>query len=660
MKKFFAFLVAVAALMVGCNEPDSGKEVEPEKDNFMGMTLNEAEVINRGDYYNDGTNSYLISMYKSEGTGEDKTYSRIVAAEIVTPEVNDGIIPEGKYTVEGSNLAEGNFTNYLTGSYYVRNTEDGYIMLVTGGYFEVKHLENGGYQLTASFEGINAADGSALAKAETRFEGQPVMGGLPASNNFDVYTPYGAQAMYVPLGDGIAAWQIIYGNEGAFTGQGKVVMDSFLIIAEDLGENVIPQGTFSVDRFGMMNVGTVLAAEHLTAPDVNSEPTSDVAMDGTFTIKAKGEGQYSFEAVTYGLAGAYKQKYEGPVYIMVDESEVEYNTQVAQAIYAGEYEGVPYWVLLLGDPERDELIQLFVNVNPSDDPYAAGIPTGSYVVSDTMQPGTIDSAYQTQSGGYSGSLIVDLSTQQELVDLILDGQLNVVNNGDGTYAMAFEFATYYDMTYYGEFEGKVNHVDQSGSTGGGGDGELQPVQVVVDVAQLLYIGLGEWVVYLPGEASDSCFMLDCLNYEDATFEDGLASGTYTIAETYEHCTIWPGWEDEDGAGGSLLLTYDKSSYYDIVSGGEMVVENKGSNNYSFEGVLTGNRYEVSFAYDGAAEVENYEEAGVAPAAKVAPKALSPLKSNVAQPKERKSYELNVNPLKAASSKKLNPAMKLNF
>lgn len=659
MKKFFAFLVAVAALMVGCNEPDSGKEKEPEKDNFMGMTLNEAEVINRGDYYNDGTNSYLISMYKSEGTGEDKTYSRIVTAEIVTPEVNDGIIPEGKYTVEGSNLAEGNFTNYLTGSYYVRNTEDGYIMLVTGGYFEVKHLENGGYQLTASFEGINAADGSALAKAETRFEGQPVMGGLPASNNFDVYTPYGAQAMYVPLGDGIAAWQIIYGNEGAFTGQGKVVMDSFLIIAEDLGENVIPQGTFSVDRFGMMNVGTVLAAEHLTAPDVNSEPTSDVAMDGTFTIKAKGEGQYSFEAVTYGLAGAYKQKYEGPVYIMVDESEVEYNTQVAQAIYAGEYEGVPYWVLLLGDPERDELIQLFVNVNPSDDPYAAGIPTGSYVVSDTMQPGTIDSAYQTQSGGYSGSLIVDLSTQQELVDLILDGQLNVVNNGDGTYAMAFEFATYYDMTYYGEFEGKVNHVDESGSTGGGG-GELKPVEVAVDVAQLLYIGYGEWVVYLPGEETDSCFMLDCLNYEDATFEDGLASGTYTIAETYEHCTIWPGWEDEDGAGGSLLLTYDKSSYYDIVSGGEMVVENKGSNNYSFEGVLTGNRYEVSFAYDGAAEVENYEEAGVAPAAKVAPKALSPLKSNVAQPKERKSYELNVNPLKAVSSKKLNPAMKLNF
>lgn len=660
MKKFFAFLVAVAALMVGCNEPDSGKEVEPEKDNFMGMTLNEAEVINRGDYYNDGTNSYLISMYKSEGTGEDKTYSRIVAAEIVTPEVNDGIIPEGKYTVEGSNLAEGNFTNYLTGSYYVRNTEDGYIMLVTGGYFEVKHLENGGYQLTASFEGINAADGSALAKAETRFEGQPVMGGLPASNNFDVYTPYGAQAMYIPLGDGVAAWQIIYGNEGAFTGQGKVVMDAFLIIAEDLGENVIPQGTFSVDRFGMLNVGTVGGADHMTAPDVNSEPTIDVIMDGTFTIKAKGEGQYSFEAVTYGLAGAYKQKYEGPVYIMVDESEVEYNTQVAQAIYAGEYEGVPYWVLLLGDPERDELIQLFVNVNPSDDPYAAGIPTGSYVVSDTMQPGTIDSAYQTQSGGYSGSLIVDLSTQQELVDMILDGELQVVNNGDGTYAMAFEFATYYDMTYYGEFEGKVNHVDQSGSTGGGGDGELQPVQVAVDVAQLLYIGLGEWVVYLPGEASDSCFMLDCINNEDATFEDGLASGTYAVAETYEHCTIWPGWEDEDGAGGSLLLTYDQSGYYDIVSGGEMVVENKGSNNYSFEGVLTGNRYEVSFAYDGAAEVENYEEAGVAPAAKVAPKALSPLKSNVAQPKERKSYELNVNPLKAASSKKLNPAMKLNF
>lgn len=659
MKKFFAFLVAVAALMVGCNEPETSKEKEEEKDTFMGMTLNEAEVINRGDYYNDGTNSYLISMYKSEGTGEDKTYSRIVAAEIVTPEVNDGIIPEGKYTVEGSNLAEGNFTNYLTGSYYVRNTEDGYIMLVTGGYFEVKHLENGGYQLTASFEGINAADGSALAKAETRFEGQPVMGGLPASNNFDVYTPYGVQAMYVSLGEGIAAWQIILGNEGAFTGQGKVIMDAFLLITEDLGENVIPQGTFSVDRFGMMNVGTILAAEHLTAPDVNSDPTSDVAMDGTFTIKAKGEGQYSFEAVTYGLAGAYKQKYEGPVYIMVDESEVEYNTQLAQASYAGEYEGVPYWVLFLGDPDRDELIRLFVNVNPSDDPFAAGIPTGSYVVSDTMQPGTIDSAYQTQGGGYSGSLITDLTTQQELLDLILDGELQVVNNGDGTYAMAFEFATYQEMIYYGEFEGKVNHVDESGSTGGGG-GELKPVEVAVDVAQLLYIGYGEWVVYLPGQETDSCFMLDCLNYEDATFEDGLASGTYTIAETYEHCTIWPGWEDEDGAGGSLLLTYDKSSYYDIVSGGEMVVENKGSNNYSFEGVLTGNRYEVSFAYDGAAEVENYEEAGVAPAAKVAPKALSPLKSNVAQPKERKSYELNVNPLKAVSSKKLNPAMKLNF
>lgn len=657
MKKFFAFLVAVAALMVGCNEPDNGKEKEPEKDNFMGMTLNEAEVINRGDYYNDGTNSYLISMYKSEGTGEDKTYSRIVTAEIVTPEVNDGIIPEGKYTVEGSNLAEGNFTNHLTGSYYVRNTEDGYIMLVTGGYFEVKHLENGGYQLTASFEGINAADGSALAKAETRFEGQPVMGGLPASNNFDVYTPYGAQAMYVPLGDGVAAWQIILGNDGAFTGQGKVIMDAFLLITEDLGENVIPQGTFSVDRFGMMNVGTILAAEHMTAPDVNSDPTSDVAMDGTFTIKAKGEGQYSFEAVTYGLAGAYKQKYEGPVYIMVDESEVEYNTQLAQATYAGEYEGVPYWVLFLGDPDRDELIRLFVNVNPSDDPFAAGIPTGSYVVSDTMQPGTIDSAYQTQSG-WSGSLITDLNTQQELVDLILDGQLNVVNNGDGTYAMAFEFATYQDMIYYGEFEGKVNHVDDSGSTGGGGD--LQAIQIAVDEAQMLFVGLGEWVVYLPGQASNTCYMLDLYNNEDATFADGLASGTYTIAETYENCTIWPGYIDDEGyLGGSLLLTYDMNNYYDLVLGGEMVVENKGNGNYSFDGVLTGERYEVSFQYDGPAVAEDYTAESVAPA-KVAPKALAPLKSNVAQPKERRIDAVRNVPMVTAASKNMTPAVKLNF
>ena len=657
MKKFFAFIIAAAALMTGCKDPITGDEPDPEPkpEPFYGMMLNEAEVINRGDYYNNGTNSYIISMYKAEGSGEEKEYSRIVAAEIITPEVNDGIIPEGKYTVEASTLAEGNFNDYLSGSYYIRNTEaDGYFMLVTGGYFEVKHLAGGGYQLTASYEGINALGGEALAKTESRFEGQPVMMGLPASNNYEVYTPYGAQAQYMSMGDGLALWQIILGNTGAFSGEGNVVMDSFIIIGEDLGETVIPQGTFPIDRFGFMAPGTTLAASHITAASVQDEPVEDDIYEGYVTIKAKGEGKYSIESVTFGANGAYKESFEGGVYIMTNE--VDFNTQVAQAIYAGEYEGVPYWVLFLGDPERDELIRLYVNTAPSDDPYAAGIPTGSYVVSDTMQPGTIDAAYQTESG-WSGSLIIDLTTQSKLVDLILDGQLDVVNNGDGTYAVEFSFDTYQEATYVGQYEGAVQTSDQSG---GGDEGDLKAIQIAVDEAQMLFVGLGEWVVYLPGEQTNTCFMLDLYNNEDATFADGLASGTYTVAETYENCTIWPGYIDDEGyLGGSLLLTYDMKNYYDLVLGGEMVVENKGDGNYSFDGVLTGERYEVSFQYDGPAVAEDYTAESVAPA-KVAPKALAPLKSNVAQPKERRIDAVRNVPMVTAASKNMTPAVKLNF
>lgn len=624
MKKFFAFLMAAAALMTGCNTPEpDDKPDKDEEEKFYGLTLNDAEVLNRGDYYGDGTNSYLVYLYKIES--EQKT--RIFAGEIITPEVNDGVIPAGKYTIEEGGLVEGNIEPILDGSFFVRNVEeDGFIMLTTEGYLEVKHLETAGeYELTASFKGIDANTGEAKPVQEGRFTGAPRMLGLPASNNYEVFTPYGAQAMYVPLSDGIAVYDILLASQGAFDGKTfPVKMAEFLIVSEDLGVEALPQGTFPIDYFlGGAYLNVQLGNAMITIDDANSEPTTDEGRDGYITIKAKGEGKYSIEAVTFTDKAGYKQKYEGEVYIFEEEEGTALNIDVAQAYFQGEYEGNTWWVLFLGDSSADTLLQLYVNT-PADCTAESGIPTGSYVISDTMQPGTIDTGWVDEEGYANGSMVLNMA-QSGVKDLVTDGELTLVNNGDGTYSIMFDFFSYYEETFTGSYNGQVKIVDES--QGGGGSSDA--IALNIQSMEMYYLGIGEWIVYLTdptcNQGMGASLMLDVILAEDATFEQGLATGTYTFADTYDPMTIYPGYVDEEGyLSGSMVLAVAQQGAYDYVDNGSMTVTNNGDGTYAVEFLVSGSTYAWQGSYSGAATAVDATQQGVAP--KKAAKKMAPAKS----------------------------------
>lgn len=617
MKKFFAFLFGAATLLTACGEDpiDGGGNGngnggdDPIEENFYPVAFDQAEVINRGDFYNDGTNSYIINMYRTEG-GNTVGFAM---HEIITPEVNDGVIPEGKYTIADGTLAEGAFTSVLEGTYYIRNyADDGYFQLATEGWFEVKHLANGGYQFSSSIKGIDLNDGSPLPLNESRFEGQPTMMGLPASNNYSVYTPVHAQATYIPVADGIVGWQILLADGAAVQGGYPYHISQFVLLAEDNGPEVLPQGSFPIDYLGLQTLGSQMANVNVIGNSEN-DVTEDPGVNGTLTIKAQGEGKYSIEAVTFGAAGAYKQSYNGKV-VLIDNSKKTYDIIAAQANFGGAFENGNYWTLYLIDQKNDSIFWLYVNT-PADNTFAAGIPSGSYVVADTSEPGTIDVGYVGSDNYVYGSMISDLA-QEKVKNLVTGGELDVVNNGDGTYGFAFEFLDMDQVLLYGEYEGEVYLVDNT-----------KPVELEIDNVLAEWGGLGLWLVHAMDTTNDLMLNLYVFLSEDSAMTDGVPSGTYPVTDTAEPGTIFLGFQDPDDGGlyGSLVTNVAYSSAYDFIVGGQAEITQNSLTNYTFNFEFEGVYDNYAGSYSG--DISVNDATAVAPSKakaiegmKLAPKA----------------------------------------
>ncbi len=232
-----------------------------------------------------------------------------------------------------------------------------------------------------------------------------------------------------------------------------------------------------------------------------------------------------------------------------------------------------------------------------------GIPTGTYPLNLSMEAGSAIAAYYTKDGYIDGSMFVyETAAGAGLYDVFFGGELDVVNNGDGTYDLILNYYNYYSLPMTATYSGVATLVDYT------------------DSVELYYGGDNHWNAYCYDMNFMVCSVLDVYTAADSTYADGLADGTYTVAATEEPMTIVTGSVTAEGSLlGSAFWALDFSKLYDVVNSGTMTVAKEGDI-YTIELALEG-EYGIEgyeWAYEGTVYTEDVSDAVAAANAGAAP------------------------------------------
>lgn len=332
-------------------------------------------------------------------------------------------------------------------------------------------------------------------------------------------------------------------------------------------ENVIPEGNYELIEGELIDdqyfagsyyenaeAGYYMA---ITNGELNVKHTSK----GTsLTVYADG-----YNAETQEAIDDIECRYTGDV--SIDGNEFKGAQAVAQ--YQGLWEGVPYWILQI-DIDETTWFNIYVNTNSED--FEAGIPSGNYPFNYEFTGGNADASY-TSGDQWAGSMLLyspDGETNY-IVQLIFGGNINITNNGNGTYAIDMQ---YYDQTfipYVANYEGQVALVDKS----------PKDVNYNLTSAEFTYMGGGYWSALVVEESGIEGY-IDIYCGEDNTFADGIPAGTYTVSDTNAAGTVGAAvLEGGYITGGSYFV--NGNSVEDLVVGGELVVNADKTFSFNFEG-----------------------------------------------------------------------------
>ena len=543
-KLFYAFLFAAVALIGGCTPDDNIPEVDLEG-GYNGFEMNDCEVYYRGDFYGDGQDNYVVFFGHKDKEGE---YTRRVAFEITPSEVSEDKVPLGTYSVSAGNMKPGNADQLLTGSYYIRDTESAFTMLIKDATLTISYNgEKKSYLMEASVGGdynINVEEEETedteegeesedeeeeeevvepdkIVDIECRFEGMPVMSGLDVSGKFVNITPFLYEVSYdeveVASGKTMAEWTFAaydlncymytmymmayeYGDKAMmeqFQNFQIPAYGSYFVIYTEIPERengeplVLPMGRFQVDGFNTGYLGTALGATALVVTNgaEGLEEVEDAAYDGLVTISPEGEGKYSITTTMYCFHDAYTINYNQDLKIY-NQTEVELNLDEANAelgsngMYLDWQEHIEgdHWIMTGTSGFVDNIagnetyIELHIYPEEKADP-KKGLPSGTYTFDKTKEPGTIAIGTVSDEGYVSGSVLYN--AKGEVTSLLLSGELQVINNGDGLYSVVYNFEDQDSIYYYGR--GYCSGVYES-----------YPSQYTLSKANAIFVGDGGW------------------------------------------------------------------------------------------------------------------------------------------------------------------------
>lgn len=400
---------------------------------------------------------------------------------------------------------------------------------------------------------------------------------------------------------------------------------------------LLPEGTFALVE-GEIGDNNAYIAGSYYENSIAETPYTVLITEGEVEIKYTANGyRLTFyadgvDAETGAAMNDIECRYEGDAEIYGNQMPSVADS--AAVVYFGTIGEADYWQFQF-DVNASYYMNVFFNtpVGGIED----GIPTGKYPFTLTGAAGTADRSYSTEQG-YTGSMVIYAPEGEQgiIYHLVAGGEVDLTNNGDGTYAMNIVYYNHFNIPYVISYEGDARVYDYSGP---------QEQQVEIENAYMVCRdgSYGWWELYLQNSTFNQGYGLqlyfDISGAEGDTFEHGLSSGTYTFSKYYDPMTIYPGeWIEEDG---ELYYSYGAAAFtmpvneqgqvgvYDIITDGELVVTNNGNGTYKFEVNVSGEDYAWVATYEGTPTMEDmtvYEEEDAATEPAQVRAAKAPLKA----------------------------------
>lgn len=397
---------------------------------------------------------------------------------------------------------------------------------------------------------------------------------------------------------------------------------------------LLPEGTFALVE-GEIGDNNAYIAGSYYENSIAETPYTVLITEGEVEIKYTANGyRLTFyadgvNAETGAAMNDIECRYEGDAEIYGNKMPSVADS--AAAVYYGAYGEADYWLFQF-DVTATHYMNLCFNTPVGN--IADGIPTGKYPFTLTGAAGTADMSYYTEDG-YTGSMVIYApeGEQGRIYHLVAGGEVDLTNNGDGTYAMNIVYYNHFNIPYVMSYNGGAQVYDYSGPT------EYTPN---IEEAALLCVDgtVDWWYLYLIDSSFYNGYGLqlffDISGAAGDNFEHGLSSGEYTFSENYDPMTLYPGmWVEEDGevvgfeGCAAMTMPLDEAgnySVYDVLYDGKLVVTNNGDGTYKFE-LNAGSEDVVWIAtYEGTPTMEDYTQYEEAAAPAQVRAAKAPLKA----------------------------------
>lgn len=401
--------------------------------------------------------------------------------------------------------------------------------------------------------------------------------------------------------------------EAETVGGGNFYVLDMFAPAGDLEDMTLPTGTYVLGGSSQSVTEAMTFSSDVSCymVDANGADTGAAFTDGTVTVST-GENGYVIEATLTDANGeTHHVVYTGPAEYQDDrngasdpdvpriETPLDVNAGIGAAAYAGRSGDVMKVIFQFTDMERtaDDMLIAPGTLLRAEAylPYDGNgvIQTGTYTVSSrdngqsfTVIPGEV--AYPSIVGSYASYWSEEAVTPE--YGIIKSGTMTVSGSA-AEYTIVCDFTTDDGISVKSTYTGTIEMTNLPGDPISTLDGDyaldLTGATAKGDFYGDTYgTGGGHWAVQISGPKDR--FMLEVIDSE-ASFDDGITSGTYTAAGTYPAIGNYiPGYIDsESRLSGTIYygnIVNGAANDFAPATSGDLVITNNGNSSYtvSFE------------------------------------------------------------------------------